>query len=163
MAGADIRDCFYAVVLPPGMDSFFCLVHDISHDEWMEVTKGSLHSAPLHRVIPCVRVFPMGLNWAFYLVQKLHEQVAIRALQIPRELVFLDGRPSPMLQGTDVATMPYCDNVHVLSLCKEECQRSKDLVCRALEDEGFELHEHEDAHLHTFLLLVVSLMVRWVW
>lgn len=146
MAGADIRDCFYAVNLPKGMENFFCLKSDVTRAEMHHITKGRFSIEFFgNTIIPCVKVLPMGFNWSFYLVQKLHEQLARNSLGIPRSSVFLDGHPPPMLQGEDVGTMPYCDNVHVLSLQQDACQTGKDEVCSSLELAGFDLHEHEDA------------------
>ena len=87
----------------------------------------------------------MGFNWSFYLVQVLHEQACLSALGLDRSTVFLDGHPSPILTGHGCCSMPYCDNVHVISLNPELCQRGKDDVASKLESMGFTLHEHTSA------------------
>ena len=83
------------------------------------------------------------------LLQILHEQVAMSALNIDRGQVFLDGHPSPILKEHGVTTMPYCDNVHVMSLSPDMCQSGKDAVCSKLERLGFVLHEHTAASTMT--------------
>ena len=41
-AGADIKDCFYAVNMEPGLQEFFGLKWDISDSEVRHITKGAL-------------------------------------------------------------------------------------------------------------------------
>ena len=41
--------------------------------------------------------------------------------------------------------MPYCDNVHCMSLDQESCQRGKDRMCEDLTGLGFTLHEDAEA------------------
>lgn len=147
MATSDICDCFYACDCPPGLEQFFCLEHDISPDEALDVTGGDFDLANHGdlRISPCFKVLPMGFNWSFYLVQVLHEQAALSALGQDRDTVFLDGHPSPVLQHRGCYSMPYCDNVHVLSLDPGVCQSGKDAVVAKLENMGFTLHEHTEA------------------
>lgn len=75
----------------------------------------------------------------------MHEQSALRALQCDRSQLILDGYPSPKLSGSQVAAMPYCDNVHCMSLDQESCQRGKDRMCEDLTGLGFTLHEDAEA------------------
>ena len=110
----------------------------------------SLFLQPGHHVLsPCFKVLPMGFNWSFYLVQALHEQAAMDALGVSRDAVFLDGHPSPVLSKGSATTMPYCDNVHVLSLSPDICQTGKEAVCEKLEHMGFVLHERTSASSYT--------------
>ena len=83
VSGADIQDCFYAARLPPGLADFFCLPHDISLDEYYRIF-GDDASFEYGRswVSPCITVLPMGFSWSFYLIQKLHEQSAIQAIEL---------------------------------------------------------------------------------
>ena len=124
VATADICDCFYACNCPEGLEQFFCLCTDLTAEEVREVSNGQWEGNLDGSVMwsPCFKVLPMGLNWSFYLLQALHEQVAMSALNIDRGQVFLDGHPSPILKGHGVTTMPYCDNVHVMSLSADMCQ-----------------------------------------
>lgn len=54
----------------------------------------------------------MGFSWSFYLIQKMHEQSAVRSLGVGRDKPVLDGYPAPLLSGNEAVAMPYCDNVH---------------------------------------------------
>ena len=147
VATADIQDCFYACDCPAGMEQFFCLQYDIDLAEALEVTGGIFNASEFEgcRIAPCIKVLPMGFNWSFYLIQVLHEQAAISALESSRSNVFLDGYPSPVLSFNACCTMPYCDNVHVLSFNPDLCQSGKDSVAERLEGMGFTLHEHTSA------------------
>eukprot|EP00438_Fugacium_kawagutii_P012897 Skav204571 [mRNA] locus=scaffold2218:197091:209588:- [translate_table: standard] len=147
VATADICDCFYACNCPPGLEQYFGLSFDVTAEEALEISKSSWDGDFSAAAIwtPCFKVLPMGFNWSFYLVQVLHEQAAMDALGIDRSGVFLDGHPSPVVSKKFPSTMPYCDNVHVLSLSPEVCQEGKEKVCAKLEEMGFVLHEHTSA------------------
>ena len=147
VATADIQDCFYACDCPAGLEQFFCLQHDIDLSEALDVTGDNFDFSGFDgcRIAPCIKVLPMGFNWSFYLVQVLHEQAAISALGTSRKSVFLDGYPSPILSFNACCTMPYCDNVHVLSFNPDLCQSGKECVAERLEEMGFTLHEHTSA------------------
>eukprot|EP00435_Cladocopium_sp_Y103_P055837 s653_g18.t1 len=152
VATADICDCFYACDVPQGMEQYFCLKSDISLADAVEVTGGSADLSSLEGldwVSPCITVLPMGFNWSFYLVQVLHEQAALSALGIDESRLFLEGSPPPQLSEGYCCTMPYCDNVHVLSCSSSLCQRGKDDVVAKLESMGFVLHEHTSADTFT--------------
>lgn len=148
---ADICDCFYACDCPPGLEQYFCLCGDITADEARRVANGCWDGdfSVSSTWSPCFKVLPMGFNWSFYLVQALHEQAAMDALGVSRDAVFLDGHPSPVLSKGSATTMPYCDNVHVLSLSPDICQTGKEAVCEKLEHMGFVLHEHTSASSYT--------------
>lgn len=146
IAGADIKDCFYAVNCPTGMCDFFCLSSDLSFSEAMMVTGGDLDvSFQFKRIIPCIKVLPMGFNWSFYLIQVLHEQSVLKSLNIPRSSIVLEGHPPPPLYENEVISMPYCDNVHSIATSQKVCQDGCDQICNTLESLGFELHEKEEA------------------
>lgn len=149
VSGADIRDCFYAAKLPPGMEECFCLHRDISRAEAQSVFGGDFDKySHLENFVPCVTVLPMGFSWSFYIIQQLHEQASVRALGITPQQLIKDGNPCPSLDEAGVLAMPYCDNVHVLSTDREEADRGKRLVEEELERMGFQLHEHEPANTY---------------
>ncbi len=146
IAGADIKDCFYGCKCPPGLMDFFCLKSDVSPDEVAIITGGNKYDfLGWHRICPCISVLPMGFNWSFYLIQALHEQISLRALGISDEWLIRDSHPPPLLHGKQAATMPYCDNVHSLSLDARACQDGVDRINGALTSSGFELHEEVNA------------------
>ena len=90
VAGSDIKDCFYACNLPPGMQDFFCLSRDVSIEEAVRIAGGNAeYMQSFGRcggfLSPCISVLSMGFNWSFFLVQALHEQSACRSLGIDRD------------------------------------------------------------------------------
>lgn len=110
-AGADIKDCFYAVNCPAGMCDFFCLVSDLTWEEALFVTGGSIDQGFQHRrIVPCIKVLPMGFNWSFFLIQSMYESATLKSLNISRDNLVLDGQPPPTLQQGKCISMPYCDN-----------------------------------------------------
>ena len=104
-----IQGCFYAVDCPPGLADFFCLKTDLNIHEASFVTGGKLSFEGFERIIPCIKVLPMGFNWSFYLIQALHEQTTIRSLGIGRDSLVIDG-PWPVSSATSGRCV-YCDAV----------------------------------------------------
>lgn len=146
MAGADIKDCFYGCKCPPGLQDFFCLKSDVTLDEVAFITGGrKFDFLGWPRICPCISVLPMGFNWSFYLIQALHEQISLRALGVSNDWLVRDSHPPPLLHGKQVATMPYCDNVHWLSLDPRSCQDGVERINGELTLAGFELHEEVSA------------------
>ena len=142
VAGADIRDCFYAVDCPPGMSDFFCLASDISYEEALKISNGSISlDFQYRRIVPCIKVLPMGFNWSFFLIQSLHECATLSSLSIARTSLILDGQPPPKLSDGKVVSMPYCDDIHVISTDPVLCQDGCDRIMDDLRTMGFELHE----------------------
>ena len=147
VAGADIRDCFYAVRLPHGLEQFFVLRSDLTRDEAIWVTRGNQAFAEEQsRFCPAIVVLPMGFSWSFYLVQNIHESAVLRALNIPRDSLILEGHPIPTVDQDAILSLPYCDNVHILGVSSYRCTHAKDEVCDELRHLGFQLHEEEDAN-----------------
>ena len=140
--GSDIQDCFYAARISERLSDFFCLTQDISYTEALDIF-GDQHicMGPSGLVSPCITVLPMGFSWSFYLIQKLHEQSALRALGTSRDDLVLEGYPAPSLAGGKSLAMPYCDNVHCLSTSRQACNAGLELMCRDLQSMGFSLHE----------------------
>ena len=144
IAGADIRDCFYAVNMDPGLQEYFALASDLTDAELARVTGGEVAPGS-GKNVPVISVLPMGFSWSFYLVQQLHTDTALQALGLTSRSLFLDGQPPPSLTNNNISIMPYCDNLHSISLSKDHCQVGKDAMASALEAIGFELHEHCEA------------------
>lgn len=146
VSGADIQDCFYAARISQQLSEFFCLLSDLEPSEAQVVFGDKFVGVePGHRISPCITVLPMGFSWSFYLIQKLHEQSALRSLGIDRQGLILDGYPVPRLSDGGAVAMPYCDNVHSVSLDREECQQGKQHMVDDLSNMGFALHEEVDA------------------
>ncbi len=143
-AGADIKDCFYAVNMEPGLQEFFGLKWDISDAEVSHITKGDMCGLGGMNV-PVIKVLPMGFSWSFFLVQHLHTQIGLGSLGKDEKCLFLEGHPPPSFENDNVCIMPYCDNIHSLCTSKDGCQRAKDAMVAGLSSIGFQLHEHVEA------------------
>eukprot|EP00438_Fugacium_kawagutii_P017034 Skav221329 [mRNA] locus=scaffold1437:52275:55350:- [translate_table: standard] len=115
LSGADIRDCFYAVVMPPGLRNFFGLAWNISAEEVSLVSGGMVHWDRMDAV-PVIKVLPMGFNWSFFLVQHIHTELSLHALGVDERFLFLEGKPAPSLSPGTTCLMPYCDNVRSISV-----------------------------------------------
>ena len=147
ISGGDIKDCFYACTMPPGLEEFFGLMDDLTSREAAWVFGGCEgYYASLSRRTPVINVLPMGFAWSFYIVQQLHQQSVLRSLSIGVQDLVLDGQPAPSLAGPSgdpVVSMPYCDNVHTISCCKDRCSDGKENIVNDLKELGFEIHEEE--------------------
>ena len=86
-----------------------------------------------------LQVYPMGWNWAFWLIQRLHEVIA-------EDCGFDASRrvascwPAPKLTVGEVC-LPYCDNLTVFGLSRADVQQGIDRMMRAFQKLGFRLHE----------------------
>lgn len=158
MSGADIKDCFYAVRVPPKLSDYFCLMTDLTSHEIFQITGGEFgEEGSLDLLSPCISVLPMGFSWSFFFVQAIHESSTIRGWNVGRDRIILDGFPAPstlpvgghheqlVSDQHDLMTMPYCDNVHVIASQEEACNRSCKAVKEDLKQLGFSIHEEEDA------------------
>ena len=140
--GSDIQDCFYAARISDQLSEYFCLCHDLDPHEaklvWGDDFSPGVGVASYS---PCISVLTMGFSWSFYIIQKLHEQSALRSLDVGRDSLVLDGYPSPVLDRESVVAMPYCDNVHSLSLSRTAADDGLRKLQEDLSGMGFSLHE----------------------
>ena len=147
ISGADIQDCFYAVHIPGEMMQFFCLEFDVTPEEacWVSGSDSLLgrFENGARFLSPCINVLPMGFSWSFFLVQHIHQSSVCRSLSISEDSLFLDGRPSPTLAKGSIYSMPYCDNIHSISLGKDLCEQGKIKIVDDLTSLGFTIHEDE--------------------
>ena len=147
VAGSDIQDCFYAARFAFRFGRVFLFAFKISHWMRQSIFLGRIFidihiwSVSFPALQSCLWDFP----WSFYIIQQLHEQASIRALNLDPQDLIKDGNPAPSLGKGSVLAMPYCDNVHCLSTSREAADRGKDLIAEELRRMGFSLHEDEDA------------------
>lgn len=144
--GSDIQDCFYAAKISDDLSSFFGLSYDLSTEDAYSIWGDDFCDDGCGNfVTPCISVLPMGFSWSFFLIQKLHEQSALRALGTDRSGILLDGYPSPDLHGEHAVALPYCDNIHSLALSQDLCNDGLRAMRAEVQDMGFTLHEDVDA------------------
>lgn len=144
--GSDIQDCFYAAQISQDLANFFCLFQDVHVHEAADIWGDDFPYADYTGMLsPCVTVLPMGFSWSFYIIQKLHEQSALRSLGTDRSSLILEGYPAPELSSQNACAMPYCDNVHSIALSREACDAGLDQMQQDLSGMGFSLHEEARA------------------
>eukprot|EP00435_Cladocopium_sp_Y103_P007924 s2848_g2.t1 len=147
LSGADIQDCFYAVHIPEKMQEFFCLEGWLDSRDIYKISGGALQFDESRSYVPCFTVLPMGFSWSFYLVQQIHQSAVCRSLDIPESSLLRDGFPAPKLEEGQVLSMPYCDNIHSISMDPGTCNAGKQKIVGELARLGFAIHEEEDAAL----------------
>ena len=146
VAGADIKDCFYACRLPESLRPYFCFSFDITIEEARHIyntTELESFSDFSSRdfVSPCLDVLPMGYSWSFFLVQALYVQACLKSFGGKASSVVLASRPPPSLLQKQTLAMPYCDNTHVLGTDPNEVEQQHELLKSRLQSWGFEMHE----------------------
>eukprot|EP00971_Amphidinium_carterae_P196928 3908563-Amphidinium_carterae.2 len=118
---ADITNCFYQFRLPPSLAEFFSMP-SISLSEAREIGIGAdvwgsdLSDIQTLKVAPCVTAVPMGWSWAFWFVQRLHTHI-LQQCGFHGERILSGAWPVEKIGPTPVS-LPYCDNVTMLSTSK---------------------------------------------
>lgn len=87
----------------------------------------------------------MGWNWAMWLAQRAHQNVALEASKLDMARVMVEGKPCPDLSGGEVVIIPFADNLNVAGTNSQRVQQVKDAVVQRLREVGFSVHEETDA------------------
>ena len=149
-AQSDIRDYFYSLELPVKLQQLFCLPaipHRLLQAWGVDVSVCPEPDAQ-GWVFPHLVAVPMGWNWAMWLSQRAHQQIALEASGLGVDRVLVEGKPCPELASGKPVIIPYADNLNVTGINADQVQRVKDEVVKRLRDLGFRVHEELDAH-HT--------------
>jgi hypothetical protein len=94
-------------------------------------------------IVPCLRVLPMGWNWALHLCQLLTAPGVVRA-DIPLSLGVEDGRRGVALDcKDDIAGAPYVDNFAINGGSEVKVNEGLDRVNSVLSKLGLVIHEVE--------------------
>eukprot|EP00971_Amphidinium_carterae_P138002 2735123-Amphidinium_carterae.1 len=105
----------------------------------MDIWGGSIANLQTVKVAPCVTAVPMGWSWAFWFVQRLHTHILQRC-GFHGEQILSGAWPVTSI-GEDPVSLPYCDNVTMISTNKVKAERARDQVVRFMEGIGIEMHE----------------------
>ncbi|CAL1154679.1 unnamed protein product [Cladocopium goreaui] len=149
-AQSDIRDYFYSLELPTSLQPLFCLPA-IPHrllQAWGVDERHFSEPDGQGWVFPHLVAVPMGWNWAMWLSQRAHQQIALEASGLGVDRVLVEGKPCPELASGKPVIIPYADNLNVTGINAELVQQTKDVVVKRLRELGFRVHEELDAH-HT--------------
>lgn len=135
------------LALPSSLQSLFCL----PALPRSEVATWGINSTDLPEtsssgwIWPRLRVVPMGWSWAMYFAQRAHQHLCLQATGLGMDRVLVEGRPSPDLSDSEVALIPYADNLNVTGISAQRVQEVKDLIVKKLRDTGFRVHEETEA------------------
>jgi hypothetical protein len=140
---SDIKDYFYACLIPAALTPYFCLldvddhfVKSLSDARFLEEDDSSGHAW-----CPALRVLPMGWNWSFYFAQIARSTEVQRSLELPVGCLLMDCRPPPRLSGDTLLALPDCDNLTVAATSEAAANRAREKVRDHCVGLGFVVHE----------------------
>ncbi|CAK0846282.1 unnamed protein product [Prorocentrum cordatum] len=156
VAQADVKDCFHCVRNLPELCPYFCMPPITEGERADAGIVGPSGLGDLARevsVYPMLLTLPMGFSWAFYFVQRLVEhQCRVSLAGAGLAFKFLrDQAPAPDL-GTQLAVLPYCDNINVAGIRREEVKEAKDVIVRRLRFVQFTVHEETEPETLSYSL-----------
>ncbi|CAK0875766.1 unnamed protein product, partial [Prorocentrum cordatum] len=156
VAQADVKDCFHCVRNLPELCPYFCMppiTEGERADAGIDGPSGLGDLAREVSVYPMLLTLPMGFSWAFYCVQRLVEhQCRVSLAGAGLAFKFLrDQAPAPDL-GTQLAVLPYCDNINVAGIRREEVKEAKDVIVRRLRFVQFTVHEETEPETLSYSL-----------
>ena len=147
VAQSDVKDFFYCLGLEGELARFFCLppitygdVSDLGGLERYLPTMGASSPVWFH-----LKVVPMGWSWAFWLAQRVHQELVLRTSGLGVDRLLLDHHPAPRLENGQPAILVYCDNLNVYGTSPKEVNEVLDRVVSGLTRENLIVHEIEEA------------------
>ena len=109
-AQSDIRDYFYSLELPTSLQPLFCLPA-IPHrllQAWGVDERHFSEPDGQGWVFPHLVAVPMGWNWAMWLSQRAHQQIALEASGLGVDRVLVEGKPCPELASRETSDHTLC-------------------------------------------------------
>ena len=162
MAQEDVKDYFYRLGIEPSPGDYFALpkINVLKLREEL----GSLPPEVIRLVdqhdgdiYPCLKVLPMGFNWAFHLAHQAHCHLA--SMAVPKAPILLDRRAAPRLgtlKGSVASSMLiYADNNNHIGVESSVVNRDQQVMLEELHKHGLDTHEEMEANT-----LIESLGVR---
>lgn len=139
--GADLRDAFYHLALPERLRDLFTM-RSISASALGLTALNGVALRASARVVPRVRVNPMGWTWALRWMQRIHERAIMRG-GVPESENLVDGAPA--LDVRDGVSTAYVDNFIAFDVNYERAQAKVPSVMSELTRMGIEV-ERDDPH-----------------
>ena len=137
----DIKDCFYHLGVPPGLEHWFSLpgirakflpwcpeARNLPSDTWM---------------VPLLNVLPMGWSWSLHLAQRSHETVGVRSGLSP-SLRLVDKHSGVPLTTGGCRSAVYVDNFLIIGQDRDKVQEAERGHREKLEELGLPVHESTD-------------------
>lgn len=153
MAQEDVKDYFYRLGIEPSLGDYFALpkINVLKLREEL----GSLPPEVIRLVdqhdgdiYPCLKVLPMGFNWAFHLAHQAHCHLA--SMAVPKAPILLDRRAAPRLgtlKGSVASSMLiYADNNNHIGVESSVVNRDQQVMLEELHKHGLDTHEEMDAN-----------------
>ena len=145
IAQTDIKDYFYSIGLPEELRPYFTFPQVDLKKICPEDPRCRGVEGPV-LIQPCMKVVPMGWNWAMYIAQRAHQHQAMLAAKVGVESVVVDGRPVPPLdEKNHTLLIPYADNLNIVRIDKQKVQNMKNVITDHMNSIGFITHEEQSA------------------
>ncbi|CAK0866833.1 unnamed protein product [Prorocentrum cordatum] len=143
VAGVDIADAFYNILLPPWLQKYFGLPPVRAGDFNLSHVGEGIPVHPSQKVVPCLRCPPMGWSVSLWICQTLNEHISSLVPGVSTHNLFVDRRPAPSLSDDFIHT-EYVDNFVSLSRSVERAGDIARAVGRELNRVGLPTHEVEE-------------------
>ena len=137
-AGADIADCFYRLEVPLGLDEYFSLPGILGSEVEAIARK---HRLPLRaKLVPCLKVLPMGWSWSLYFAQQVHEARILKCGFEARQFI-RDKVPGSKLDAESDKVAVYVDNHLVMGESRERVVAGSMAIAADLNAVDLDTHE----------------------
>ncbi|CAK0905964.1 unnamed protein product, partial [Prorocentrum cordatum] len=143
VAGVDIADAFYNIMLPPWLQKYFGLPPVRAGDFSLSHVGEGIPVLPSQKVVPCFRCPPMGWSVSLWICQTLNEHISSLVPDIGTHNLLVDRRPAPSLSNDFIHT-EHVDNFVSLSRSVERAGDIARAVGRELNRVGLPTHEVEE-------------------
>ncbi|CAK0878600.1 unnamed protein product, partial [Prorocentrum cordatum] len=143
VAGVDIADAFYNILLPPWLQKYFGLPPVRAGDFNLSHVGEGIPVHPSQKVVPCFRCPPMGWSVSLWICQTLNEHISSLVPGVSTHNLLVDRRPAPSLSDDFIHT-EYVDNFVSLSRSVERAGDIARAVGRELNRVGLPTHEVEE-------------------
>ena len=137
-AGSDISDRFYRLGVPEGLDEYFSLP-GILGSEVEEIARR--YRLPMRaKLVPCLKVLPMGWSWSLYFAQKVHETRILSLDYKPHQFIS-DKQPGSLLGDDKSKIAVYVDNNLVIGHNREAVAQGARDIAADLDSAALDTHE----------------------
>ena len=137
-AGSDISDCFYRFGVSGGLDEYLSLP-GILGSEVESIARR--HRLPLRaKLVPCLKVLPMGWSWSFFFAQKVNEARIVNCGLFPCRFTS-DKQPGSKLDSDESKIALYVDNNLVMGRDREAVIAGANKIAADLDGAAQDTHE----------------------
>ena len=138
-ASGDIKDCFYHLGVPPGLEQWFSLPW-IHRRHLPKNLTGITSEDPDAWIVPLLTVLPMGWSWSLYFAQMAHETLSRRAGCSDSNHILAKMESIPLNEGGCRMAI-YVDNYSIAGRDRREVLERQKAHTRTLISHGLPVHE----------------------